>query len=147
MLSSENKIELHQDLLNKMHDLYVSKNDDYGDSVHDTYEKFGMTSFLVRMSDKLNRATALSKKDSIKVTDEKLEDTLLDLANYALLAIIELENDRSNLVSECKEPNEDYPYTTGGELGVRKHTTKEVSVKEAIEKIKKEGYYDFEGMR
>ena len=85
-----NKIQLHEDLLKQMHDLYVRKNHDYGDSVHDTYVKYGLTSFLVRMEDKLNRIRTLDKnRAEIKIQDEKIEDTLMDLANYAILAIIE----------------------------------------------------------
>ena len=55
------KIQRHQELLNTMHELYVTKNHDYGDSVHDTYEKYGLVSFLVRIEDKLNRARTLNK--------------------------------------------------------------------------------------
>ena len=38
-----------------MFQLYKAKNTDYGSSVHKTYQEFGLTSFLVRLSDKLNR--------------------------------------------------------------------------------------------
>lgn len=85
-----NKIQLHEDLLKQMHDLYIRKNHDYGDSVHDTYVKYGLTSFLVRMEDKLNRVRTLDKnRENVKISDEKIEDTLIDLANYAILAVIE----------------------------------------------------------
>lgn len=84
-----NNIELHKEMLDSMHNLYITKNHDYGNSVHDTYEKYGLTSFLVRIEDKLNRARALSKNDA-KVNDEKIEDTLMDMANYAILAVMEL---------------------------------------------------------
>ena len=50
------------------------------------------------MEDKLNRVRTLDKQDA-KVSDEKLEDTLLDLANYALLAIIELQADKTEEVN------------------------------------------------
>ena len=83
--------ELHQELLDYIHKLYITKNSDYGDSVHDTYKKYGLTSFFVRMEDKLNRARTLDMKKSQEVVDEKLEDTLLDLANYAILSVIELK--------------------------------------------------------
>lgn len=73
----------------------MTKNGDYGNSVHDTYEKYGLTSFLVRLEDKLNRARTLSQKERL-VSDEKLEDTLLDLANYAILAVIELKQEDTN---------------------------------------------------
>ena len=86
-----NNIELHKEMLDSMHNLYMTKNHDYGNSVHDTYEKYGLTSFLVRIEDKLNRARTLSKNDA-KVNDEKIEDTLMDMANYAILAVMELKN-------------------------------------------------------
>lgn len=87
-----NKIEKHKKLLDNLHNLYIVKNHDYGDSVHDTYEKYGLTSFLVRIEDKLNRVRTLNKNiNDIQVPTEKIEDTLLDLANYAILAVIELQ--------------------------------------------------------
>lgn len=80
---------MFEDIVKKMFEIYKAKNRDYGMSVKDTYEKFGLTSFLVRLSDKLNRLISLDKKKEILVKDEKIEDTLLDLANYAVIALIE----------------------------------------------------------
>lgn len=94
-MSIEEKIEAHKELLDGLHNLYITKNRDYGDSVHDTYEKYGLVSFLVRLEDKLNRARTLSKQAAV-VQDEKIEDTLLDMANYAVLAVLELKGDRTN---------------------------------------------------
>lgn len=94
---SMDKIQRHQELLNTMHELYVTKNHDYGDSVHNTYLKYGLTSFLVRLEDKLNRARTISQKERL-VKDEKIKDTLLDLANYAILAILELESEENQHV-------------------------------------------------
>jgi len=89
-----NKIEKHKELLDNLHNLYIAKNHDYGDSVHDTYEKYGLISFLVRMEDKLNRVRTLNKNiNNIQVPTEKIEDTLLDLANYAILAVLELKEE------------------------------------------------------
>lgn len=85
--------ELFKNITDTMFNLYKAKNSDYGNSVHRTYEEFGLTSFLVRLSDKLNRAITLSKKEAL-VQDEKIQDTLLDLANYSILALIELEKDK-----------------------------------------------------
>lgn len=100
MLSIEQKERLHQEFLDKLHNLYVTKNRDYGDSVHRTYEKYGMTSYLVRIEDKINRVQSLTKSGIQRVNDEKLQDTLLDAANYLILAAIELENDKSERVSD-----------------------------------------------
>lgn len=86
-------ITQHREIIDYLHNLYINKNHDYGNSVHDTYVKYGLTSFLVRLEDKMNRARTLSMKDQ-KVNDEKIEDTLLDLANYAILAVIELRQEQ-----------------------------------------------------
>lgn len=100
-MNMNDKIELHKKLLDSMHELYIKKNSDYGDSVHETYKKYGLVSFLVRIEDKLNRVKTLSEKSckqqDAKVLDEKIEDTLMDLANYSILALIELKNDKSEL--------------------------------------------------
>ena len=85
-----NNVEKHKEICNYLNNLYAKKNHDYGDSVHDTFLKYGLTSFLVRMEDKLNRARTLSTKDAL-VNDEKIRDTLLDLANYAIISVIELD--------------------------------------------------------
>ena len=89
----KNKIQRHKELLDYLHNMYIAKNHDYGDSVHDTYKKYGITSFLVRLEDKLNRARTISSKSQM-VEDEKLKDTLLDMANYAILAVLELEEEK-----------------------------------------------------
>lgn len=117
---------MHKNITEKMTKLYEAKNNDYGDSVSDTYDKFGMDAFLVRMYDKINRIYSLTRPEvESKVEDEKITDTLMDLANYAILAIIELEERKSELCQEAKETQvlleKDYPYTTGGELGGGKH--------------------------
>lgn len=84
-----NRYDLFKEIVDEMYEIYVAKNTDYGSSVSDTFRDFGLVSFLVRMSDKLNRLKTLSKQESL-VKDEKIEDTLIDLANYSILALIEL---------------------------------------------------------
>lgn len=97
-------MEIYQKTLEKMTKLYKSKNSDYGDSVSDTYQRFGVDAFLVRMYDKLNRLYSLTREKSVsEVKDEKIEDTLIDLANYAILSIIELECEKDNLVTSAEE--------------------------------------------
>lgn len=88
------RINTHQEICDYIHQLYIKKNNDYGGSVTDTYKKFGIVSFLVRMEDKLNRVHTLTSGVNSKVSDEKIEDTLFDLANYAMLAILELKEEQ-----------------------------------------------------
>lgn len=85
--------ELFKNITDNMFNLYKAKNTDYGSSVHKTYQEFGLTSFLVRLSDKLNRAITLNRQDAM-VKDEKIEDTLMDLANYSILALIEMKKQK-----------------------------------------------------
>lgn len=89
------RIKEHKKIINKMHDLYIKKNADYGDSVSVTYKKYGDVSFLVRMEDKLNRLHSLTQNKQ-QVADEKMEDTLIDLANYCILMLIEKRCDNND---------------------------------------------------
>ena len=85
-------IDRFKEITDEMVELYERKNSDYGDSVHDTYVKYGPVSFLVRMEDKINRVRQLTNvKYETRVTDEKIRDTLIDLANYAILMVLETE--------------------------------------------------------
>jgi hypothetical protein len=86
--------EAHAELLNFMHEQYVAKNTDYGNSFSETFERFGLTAPIVRMWDKLQRVETLSKQDA-RVKDEGIRDTLLDLANYAIMSVIELDKRKS----------------------------------------------------
>ena len=99
--------ELHQKICDEMHDLYIRKNRDYGGSVTETYNKFGLTSYLVRMCDKLNRVINLSQSKDILVEDERIEDTLLDLANYSILALIDIKMDNKLKPQKASEDNID----------------------------------------
>lgn len=86
----EMRLEEHGKICDYLHDLYDRKNRDYGSSVTDTFNKYGLVSFLVRLEDKLNRVRSLTQNGEARVLDEKIEDTLMDMANYAMLAVIEL---------------------------------------------------------
>lgn len=71
-------------ILENMRDTFEKKNHDYGDSTQKLYEQFN-ESYFIRIADKFNRInTLLTNNDDPKV-DEKLEDTILDLANYCVL--------------------------------------------------------------
>lgn len=78
-----------KDILNNMNEVYERKNADYGDSFSKTFDEFGLTSSAVRMNDKMERFKKLIKQEA-QVKDESIRDTLLDLANYAVLTIVEM---------------------------------------------------------
>ena len=86
------RLGIYQHIINNLEDTYKRKNSDYGNSVGDTYEKFGDISFLTRITDKYNRILSLADKgEAGQVKEEALEDTILDLANYCLLWLVERE--------------------------------------------------------
>lgn len=99
-------IEKHTTICKKLTEIYEKKNHDYGDSFHKTFEEWGMPMVCIRLSDKVNRLSVLSKTLRSMVVGESIEDTLMDLANYAIMALIELDrkNDiNSILASEIKQ--------------------------------------------
>lgn len=85
------KVEKHKALCLEINDLYARKNADYGDSFHISFEEEGMAMVRIRLGDKLNRFKALSRGNEQMVKDESIRDTLMDLANYTLMAVLEME--------------------------------------------------------
>lgn len=101
MKDNYNRVAKFEQITTDMFELYKRKNADYGNSVAKTFDEWGLVSFLVRMEDKLNRVTTLTKKQGeARIADEKIEDTLLDLANYSIMALIELDRAKSELTHE-----------------------------------------------
>ena len=88
----DSKIEKHKLICQKLNALYETKNADYGDSFGKSYKEYGLTMSCIRLEDKLNRLKSLNFSKSAKV-DESIEDTLMDLANYAIMTLIELEGE------------------------------------------------------
>ena len=85
------KIERHKELCEKIHEVYKQKNAAYGDSFGRSFSDWGITAAMVRMSDKWNRLVNLTKHPDINQGDEAISDTALDLANYLLMTVMELE--------------------------------------------------------
>jgi hypothetical protein len=85
--------ETFDGLLDHMRRLHQAKNADYGNSYDLAPALLGIPAhlgLLARMTDKLARACRIAQRGNACVTDEGLRDTLLDLANYALLTILAL---------------------------------------------------------
>lgn len=84
-------IRHHAKICKEMNTLYERKNHDYGDSFHRSFEEEGMAMVRIRLGDKLNRFKTLTKGNEQLVDDESIRDTLMDLANYSVMAISELD--------------------------------------------------------
>ena len=87
-------LKTFDDVLNRMGQIHKAKNADYGSSYNLAPALLGIPAhvgLLVRMTDKLARACKLAQGQAAQVQDEALTDTLLDLANYSVLAILAIE--------------------------------------------------------
>ena len=85
------KVDRHKELCQLLNGIYARKNADYGDSFGKTFEEEGFAMSRIRLSDKLNRFKTLSRGAEQKVNDESIRDTLMDLANYALMTVLEMD--------------------------------------------------------
>ena len=92
-MTQEEKNKEFNSIIQKMYNLYIKKNENYGNSFGKLYEDLGPISGLVPLHNKLNRLTSLVKGS--KNNFESIEDTLIDLANYAIMNLIELKNSSS----------------------------------------------------
>ena len=78
-----------EDILQEMQELYNKKNHDYGNSFSDTIKEFGLIPAVARINDKMQRLKQLVKGEKMQV-NESMRDTLMDMANYCVLTIMEL---------------------------------------------------------
>lgn len=88
---STSKVEHHARICEEINKLYERKNHDYGDSFHQTFAEEGMAMARIRLGDKFSRFKTLSRGGEQKVNDESTRDTLIDLANYAIMTVLEME--------------------------------------------------------
>lgn len=90
-------LKMFEEITSQMLDLTRRKNADYTGDAGDAFANFrivhdlGLASvevgILTRMSDKFSRIASLLQKQNL-VKDESLEDTLFDLAVYAVILLI-----------------------------------------------------------
>lgn len=88
--TSTGDTEAFRAITNKMCNTFEAKNTDYGNSFHKLFEECGMTYAYGHLAEKLERINSL-RKNKAKVKGESMKDSLYDLANYAILTIMELE--------------------------------------------------------
>ena len=92
-------VEKHLILCNQLNSIYEQKNNAYGNSFGETFEKLGIISAITRISDKYNRLVNLATHPEINKGDEAIEDTLLDMANYCLMTYMELQKENNGEVN------------------------------------------------
>lgn len=80
-------VEKFTEITSNMAKTYAAKNHDYGNSFEESLDEFGLVASVVRLGDKMNRIKSLIKKEA-QVKDESIRDTLLDMANYAIMTVM-----------------------------------------------------------
>ena len=98
-----NPVDLHYKLALGLNQTYIEKNADYGDAFNKSLDNHGLTAAIVRMEDKMGRFSNLAgRPSSMQVSDESLEDTLLDLANYAIMTVMWMKQQPANFYADNK---------------------------------------------
>jgi hypothetical protein len=132
-MNREDLLNIHETLCNKSRSLMRKKNADYagGRGVEPfanftRCESMGIckteAGMLVRMTDKMSRLSSFLESGKFEVADESLEDTTLDIINYAVL-LYAFVSDKKNLVKDST--NEiNIADTTKGQVQFLQETSK-----------------------
>jgi hypothetical protein len=81
---------------NEALELFKNKNADYGDA----FANYGTVGVIVRMGDKIQRLISVSNKGVNLVNTESLRDTLIDLHNYAAMAVMLIDENKDNITND-----------------------------------------------
>lgn len=103
-MNREQYLQTFEELTTQMLEITKKKNSDYTGDDSSPFKNFTMVEtmgfasteqgFLTRITDKVMRVSSFVKHGILQVADEKVEDTLLDCANYCLLMICYLRSKR-----------------------------------------------------
>lgn len=94
---SDFRISQMMNVQNEALELFRKKNLDYGDA----FANYGTIGVIIRMSDKIQRLVSITNRGVNLVNNESLRDTLIDLHNYAAMAIMLIdENKEENIIPE-----------------------------------------------
>lgn len=101
-MNREQYLAEFESITKQMLEITRAKNSDYTGDEAQPFKNFTMVEtmgaatteqgFFTRMNDKMMRFAGFLKNGTLKVADEKIEDTLMDLANYCILCICYLRS-------------------------------------------------------
>jgi hypothetical protein len=101
-MNREEYLKTFEGLTARMLEITKAKNADYTGDDSSPFKNFTMVEtmgistteqgFATRLTDKFMRVASFVKNGKLMVADEKVEDTLLDAANYCLLFICYLKS-------------------------------------------------------
>ena len=88
-------------VLSEMYELYQKKNADYGDSFTTLFKAFGEAYAFGHIMEKVERLKSLYKNG--KLENESVRDSLIDLANYTVMTIVELDKNTNGNGKDLQE--------------------------------------------
>jgi hypothetical protein len=105
-MTKQEYLAFHKSVCERLVEITRQKNADYTGAGDDPFANFtnvktcgGATpeqGFLVRMNDKMARISSFVEKGELLVKDESVQDTLFDLANYAILLAGYIESSKQS---------------------------------------------------
>lgn len=95
MIKRNDKVQVHLEISTMLNEIYQRKNHDYGDSFAKLRNELP-GAILVRIYDKYSRLKTLLQGADQKVKDESIDDTLIDLANYCIMELVERKMTNGN---------------------------------------------------
>lgn len=95
-----NRVQQLSDIQKQALELFARKNADYGDA----FAKYGLVGVLMRIEDKIQRCISITRNGIHLVSDEGLQDTLLDLHNYSAMAMMLYQENNLNTVGSFIDP-------------------------------------------
>lgn len=87
------KVEEFKAITEEMAKLYEVKNKNYGNSFDESLDEDGLLVSKIRIGDKFKRFSSLLKMNSNGTPDESIRDTLIDMANYAIMTVMWMNSD------------------------------------------------------
>lgn len=92
MINWDDEIE---GICNHLSKVLAAKNKDYGNSFEKTVKDYGLVTIPITLEHKMRRIANIVRRNKIEIINEKLDDSLLDLAGYAILSVIIILNRRA----------------------------------------------------
>ena len=111
-ITLEKKIHQHREIIENLNKIYRVKNKTYSDAASKNFDKYGLIYYLIKLSEKLDRLQSINllpeidSKNMQVQTCESLNDTLMDIANYCIMAAIDL-----GFVTEKEIDNDTFIYS------------------------------------
>lgn len=96
-----NDVQAFKGITREMLETYERKNADYGNSFSETIREFGYIPAVARINDKLQRIKKMVKGENMNI-NENMRDNLLDIANYCILTIMEIDKTQNKATTRIE---------------------------------------------